>query len=162
MTGTSLFRPGRRARALIPLLALLAVLLEPLSGTGQNPLRGRRLYVAPNTPARKQADQWARSRPQDAARMRRIADQPLAIWLGDWSPDIRREVDGIMAQAGGAVPIFVVYNIPNRDCGLHSAGGARGGDAYRRWVRALADGLRRRPSVVILEPDGLPAIDCLP
>ncbi|MBW3628376.1 MAG: glycoside hydrolase family 6 protein, partial [Gemmatimonadetes bacterium] len=120
------------SRVLLPLLAMALVALEPLTGAGQNPLRGKRLFVESNTPARKQAVEWARSRPQDAARMRRIADQPLAIWLGDWSPDIRTEVARTMARSGGAIPVFVVYNIPYRDCGQHSAGGARGGDAYRR------------------------------
>ena len=43
--------------------------------------------------------------------------------------------------ATGAVPVFVVYNIPHRDCGQHSAGGARGGDAYRRWIQAVAAGM---------------------
>jgi endoglucanase len=152
---------------MIRLFALLLVVvtvlvLEPMAGAGQNPLRGKRLYVDPNTPARKQADQWARSRPADAARMRRIAEQPHAIWLGDWMPDPRREVDAILTRAGATIPVFVVYNIPNRDCGQHSAGGARGGDSYRRWVQSVAAGMKRRPSVVILEPDGLPLIDCLP
>jgi endoglucanase len=65
-------------------------------------------------------------------------------------------------QRAGAVPVFVVYNIPNRDCGLYSAGGARGGDAYRRWIQGFAQGLNRRRAVVILEPDGLASSDCLP
>jgi endoglucanase len=127
-------------------------------------LRGQRLYVDPASPARRQADAWRRSRPADARLMQRIADQPQAIWLGDWIPDIRRETDRLVTQiaATGAVPVFVAYNIPNRDCGLHSAGGARGGDAYRRWIQGMAVGLRRRPAVVILEPDGLAAIGCLP
>ncbi|HYW06949.1 MAG TPA: glycoside hydrolase family 6 protein [Longimicrobium sp.] len=127
-------------------------------------LRGQRLYVDPTSLARRQADAWRRTRPADARLMQRIADQPQAIWLGDWIPDIRRETDRLVTQiaATGAVPVFVAYNIPNRDCGLHSAGGARGGDSYRRWIQGMAVGLRRRPAVVILEPDGLAASGCLP
>jgi endoglucanase len=127
-------------------------------------LRGRRLYLNPDTPARKQADAWHRSRPRDAELMRRIAEQPQAIWLGEWVHDVRSASDAIVSRsaAAQAVPVLVVYNIPYRDCGLHSRGGAGGGDDYRRWILDLARGLRNRPSVVILEPDGIAAIDCLP
>ena len=134
------------------------------SSTQSNPFAGRRLYVDPGSPARRQADAWARSRPRDAALMRLIADQPQAIWLGDWVRDIRGEVDRrVSAITGaGALPVFVVYNIPHRDCGLYSAGGARSGDDYRRWILGFARGLNNRAAVVILEPDALPSLDCLP
>lgn len=151
---------------LLTLLALSGVWVRVLAAEVQSNghLRGSRLYVTPDSPARKQADAWQRSRPDDAALMRRIADQPQAIWLGEWVRDLRREVDGVMSRSGATrgVPVFVAYNIPYRDCGLHSRGGADGGDDYRRWIIELARGLRNRPSVVILEPDGIPLIDCLP
>ncbi|HEV3051944.1 MAG TPA: glycoside hydrolase family 6 protein [Longimicrobium sp.] len=156
-------RSRRGAAAAVLLLAALAVL--PRDGDGQgHPLRGQRLYVNPNSPARRQAEAWRRSRPADAAHMQRMAAQPQAIWLGEWQRDVRGEVDRIVtaAQASGSVAVLVVYAIPHRDCGQHSAGGARGGDAYRRWVQAFAQGLRRRRAVVVLEPDGLATIDCLP
>lgn len=130
----------------------------------RNPFQGRRLYVDPASPARRQEVAWRRSRPAEAALMRRIAEQPLAIWIGDWTRDPRSEVGGLAARinGAGALPVFVAYNIPNRDCGSYSAGGARGGDAYRRWIGSFAAGLRGRASVVILEPDALAAADCLP
>jgi len=153
------------ARLCVPVLLGLALGVVAPDGAGQaNPFAGRRLYVDPASPARRQADAWARSRPRDAALLRVIADQPQAIWIGDWVRDPRREVDARVSQiaSAGALPVFVVYNIPHRDCGLYSAGGARGGDDYRRWIIAFSQGLRRRPAVVILEPDGLPSLDCLP
>jgi endoglucanase len=151
---------------LVPLVGLTALAVRALSDevppAGQ--LRGRRLYVHPDTPARKQADAWQRSRPGDAALMRRMAEQPQAIWLGEWVRDVRGEIDRIVSRslAARAIPVFVAYNIPYRDCGLHSRGGAGGGDDYRRWIVELARGLDNRPAVVILEPDGLPLSDCLP
>jgi endoglucanase len=134
------------------------------SPTQSNPFQGKRLYVDPASPARRQAEAWARSRPADAALLRVIADQPQAIWLGDWVRDIRGEVDRRVSTitGAGALPVFVVYNIPHRDCGLYSAGGARGGDDYRRWILGFARGLNNRAAVVILEPDALPSLDCLP
>ena len=157
-----LWRPRLLAFALATLLLLVPG--PSVDGQSSNPFRGRRLYVDPYSPARVQAQQWSRSRPADAALMRRIGDQPQAIWLGDWMRDVRRETDALMARitAAGALPVFVAYNIPHRDCGLYSAGGSRSGDSYRRWSRDLAAAIRRRPAVVILEPDGLAAIDCLP
>jgi endoglucanase len=159
-------RPRKRPAAPLSLLLAVATLACALPGLGQgpNPFRGKRLYVDPDAPARKQADAWQRSRPADAARMRRIADQPQAIWLGDWVRDIQGEANRIVSRsaAARALPVLVAYSIPHRDCGHHSAGGSRGGDAYRGWARGFAQGLRRRESVVVLEPDGLAAIDCLP
>ena len=160
---------GRRAPGwrVLPLLVLVAgLVLWASSSTGQapNPFRGQRLYVDPASPARRQAAAWQRSRPADAAHMMRIANQPQAIWVGDWIPNIRAEVVRLVTQisAAGALPVLVAYNIPNRDCGLHSAGGARSGDSYRRWSQDFARGLRGRRAVVILEQDALPSMDCLP
>lgn len=157
---------ARSMAATAVLAVLLTVVVRALSADMQarNPFSGKRLYVDPASPARKQVAEWQRSRPQDAALMRKIADQPQAIWLGDWNRDIRRETDAIVTRVtrANALPVFVAYNIPNRDCGSHSAGGARGRDAYRRWIVDLARGLNERPSVVILEPDALPANECLP
>lgn len=129
-----------------------------------NPFAGKRLYVDPNSSARKQQQAWQKSRPNDAALMKMIADQPQAIWLGDWVRDVRRQSDALVSQIarGGALPVFVAYNIPHRDCGSYSAGGAGGGEDYRRWIVELARGINSRTAVVILEPDGLSAADCLP
>lgn len=129
-----------------------------------NPFAGKRLYVDPNSPARKQALEWQRTRPRDAALMQKIADQPQVIWLGDWNRNISREADAFVTRIvrSGAFPVFVAYNIPNRDCGSHSAGGARNADAYRRWTVDLARGLKQRPTAIILEPDALAGNDCLP
>lgn len=122
-----------------------------------------RLYVDPSSPARRQADAWRRSRPADAALMDKIAEQPLAQWVGGWNLDIGREVSASVSRITGAraLPVFVAYNIPGRDCGLYSAGGANGSDAYRRWIREFANGIGNRRAVVILEPDALSGMSCL-
>ncbi|HYJ80230.1 MAG TPA: glycoside hydrolase family 6 protein [Longimicrobiaceae bacterium] len=156
-------RPWLHAGATASLTAFL-VLGAPQGAGQSNPFAGKRLWVNPESPARTQANQWARSRPGDAALMRLIADQPQAIWMGEWMRDIRREVDSRVTRiaAAGALPVFVVYTIPHRDCGLYSAGGARNGNDYRRWILNFARGLRNRPAAVILEPDGLASADCMP
>lgn len=122
-----------------------------------------KMYVNPFSPARKQAEQWKRSRPDDAALMEKIASQPMAQWMGSWNGDIGRDVRDAVSRITGAraLPVFVAYNIPNRDCGSYSAGGARSGDAYRQWIRSFANGLGGKRAVVILEPDALAGMNCL-
>jgi endoglucanase len=124
---------------------------------------GTRLYVDPASAARRQVDAWRRARPADAERLERIASQPMAVWMGGWNGDVRRDVDAVVSAANraGAVPVLVAYNIPNRDCGQHSAGGAGDAAGYRRWIRAFAAGVADRGAIVILEPDALALTGCL-
>jgi endoglucanase len=124
---------------------------------GDNPLAGAQLYVDPGSNAKQQAEAWRVTRPADAALLDRIAAQPQAAWFGEWSGDVTASVDRYVgaASAAGAVPMLVVYNITNRDCGQYSKGGASAPGAYRVWIRYLAQGLKGRRAVVILEPDAL-------
>ena len=124
---------------------------------GPNPLAGARLYVDPGGPARGQVDAWRASRPGDAAAIERIAKQPHADWFGDWNPNVAAAVDQRVSTVAdaGAVPLMVVYNVPNRDCGQYSAGGAHDATGYREWIRQVALGIKNRKVVVVLEPDAL-------
>jgi endoglucanase len=128
-----------------------------------NPFAGARFFIDPNSNARRQADAWRSSRPADAAQMDKIAGQPQADWFGDWSGDVQSAVAGRVAtiRADGALPVLVAYDIPLRDCGSFSGGGAGSPDAYRTWIRSFAAGLGTGRSVVILEPDALAGMDCL-
>jgi endoglucanase len=128
-----------------------------------NPLSGKKLYVDPGSAAQRQAETLRRSRPQDAELLAQIANKPVAKWMGGWVVDIGREVDNAVTTITrvGAVPVFVAYNIPGRDCGLYSAGGAHGSDAYRAWIGSFADGLHGRQAIVVVEPDALAGMDCL-
>lgn len=118
-----------------------------------NPLDSRRLYVDPASNARRAADELRTRRPAEARALDIIAQQPQAFWMNEWAGDVKRAVGTVVRKAGDALPVFVAYNIPNRDCGSHSAGGARDASAYRKWIRGFAAGLSGRQSVVVLEPD---------
>ncbi len=132
----------------------------PVSG---NPFSGAKLFVDPNSDAKKQADAWRSSQPQNASFMDKIANQPTTFWMGNWNSDItgdtRRNVQA--AQSQGAMPVFVAYNIPQRDCGGYSAGGSGSPDAYKQWIRSMAAGIGSAKSAVIIEPDAIALIDCL-
>ena len=128
-----------------------------------NPFAGRMLWVNPRTSASRDARAVATTDPAQARLLRRIAARPQAIWIGDWTQDVRQAVerDVTAITRAGALPVLAAYNIPFRDCGSHSEGGAPTPRAYERWVRDLAAGIGSRRAAVILEPDGLAALDCL-
>jgi endoglucanase len=164
---------GRRAAAIA--LAALAISAAPAAaggdgqearaaGQGANPFAGRRLFVDPRSSARRQVERWSTTRPAAAAAIRRIARRPQADWFGDWNHDVRAAVANRVGTitAAGALPVLVAYNIPHRDCGGYSAGGARSGRVYRHWIRRFAAGIGRERAVIVLEPDALAGLDCLP
>jgi len=156
---------ARTAALVVLALIVSALLVSARQVTSPaNPFAGKKLYVDPDSNARRQADTWRRSRPADAALLERLANQPVAKWLGGWAGNIQREVNQAVSTitSAGALPVFVAYNIPNRDCGSYSAGGAGGSNAYRKWIRDFASGVSGRRAIVILEPDALAGMDCLP
>jgi endoglucanase len=57
--------------------------------------------------------------------------------------------------------VLVAYNIPDRDCGGYSAGGATSAQAYAQWIQSFAAGIGSKRAIVILEPDALADIGCL-
>ena len=90
---------------------------------------------------------------------------PQAVWLSGGSPkEVAQLVQKTLLQAEfqRAMPVFVPYNVPGRDCGGYSAGGAQTTPDYKAWIDAIAAAIRQRDAIVILEPDAianLPA-DC--
>ena len=135
---------------------------SPASPIG-NPLIGRALWVPSWSRARITADEWRSTRPADASLMDRIGAQPQAQWFGNWNADVRGDVDRVVSSAmgAGAMPVLVAYNIPLRDCGSFSAGGASSAEAYRSWINSYAAGLAGRKALVVLEPDALGNMGCL-
>ena len=154
---------GRVADAAASVRAPLRALARISETRGPSPFAGRPLYRDGSGPAREQARRWRDERPDDAARIDRIAAQPTALWLGDWIGDVREAAEARVeaARADGSIPVLVAYNIPDRDCGQHSTGGAGGAARYRAWIDDLAAGLGAGPAAVVLEPDALAALDCL-
>jgi endoglucanase len=117
---------------------------------------GSSLYADPaHSHAAHQARVYAKQhRNKDAALMRKLARVPQAIWFtgGDTPKQTRHRAAKLIRRAGSSVPVLVVYNIPNRDCGHYSKGGAR---HYRRWIDGFAGGIGDGRAIVILEPDAL-------
>ncbi|SEM30667.1 endoglucanase [Stigmatella aurantiaca] len=119
-------------------------------------------YVDPNTGAAS----WVRANGGDSRASRiqaSIVSKPGARWFGNWSGDIGAAVSSYVSAADAAdkLPVLVAYNIPGRDCGSHSAGGAGSPEAYRAWISAFATAIGNRPAIVIIEPDAVAQLDCL-
>lgn len=151
-------------------MTMVGCLLLPGAGIGAgarasgNPFTGARLFVDPSSNASRQVAEWRTSRPEDAQQMKKIASTSQADWFtGGSGRALRQQVAARTRQIvkAGALPVFVLYDIPRRDCGAYSAGGAKTGAAYRRWIDGFATAIGKRKAVVVLEPDALPGLDCL-
>ncbi len=94
-------------------------------------------------------------RTAEADTLLRIASRPSSQWLTDQSARATAEQVSRRAAEADRTPVFVAYNIPHRDCGLYSAGGATDAAAYRAWVTGLAEALGDRRAWVVLEPDAV-------
>lgn len=128
-----------------------------------NPFIGAKLFVDPDSEPAKTAASWRASRPADAALMDKIASQPVAIWLGDWYGNVGAATKQWLGemQSQSALPVFVLYNIPNRDCGSYSAGGASSAAAYRAWIQQIQNASAGSKAVFLVEPDALAGWECL-
>lgn len=157
-------RRSRSARWLIALgvlvvVAGVAAVVVVRTGLldGSNPFAGRELYVDPDSEALRAVDAATDSATRDA--FLTIADQPTGIWLtpeehpaGEVGPYVAQVVAD--AAAGDTLPLFVVYGVPDRDCGQFSAGGTTV-EGYEAWVREIAVALDGTGTPVVLEPDGI-------
>ena len=150
-----------RQMVLIAVAAALGVLLmRPAAAQTSNSV----FYVDPNT----QAARWVALNQSDS-RMPVIRDRIASVPQGRWftqnnTPTVAAQVSSYVgaAAAAGKIPIMIVYNIPNRDCGGLSSGGirttARTAPGSTRWQPACRT-VRR---LIILEPDVLPIMSsCL-
>ncbi|MET4704650.1 glycoside hydrolase family 6 protein [Frigoribacterium sp. UYMn621] len=118
-------------------------------------LAGKGLYVDPDSSAARAS----MADPSVAVTFAPLAHTPTAIWL---TPEkyptvsVETSVARIVrdATAKKDVASFVVYGIPNRDCGSQSSGGLDQA-SYPAWVAAIAKGVEGSKSIVVLEPDSL-------
>ncbi len=97
----------------------------------------------------------------DARLLGAMVTTPQAVWLTKGSPaqvqqSVRHTVR--LAALTRTVPVFVAYNLPFRDCGQYSAGGAADTASYLAWIDGVARGIGSAKAVVLLEPDGLGVI----
>lgn len=159
--------PRRRLLLLVVTAGVALFIMAPIdgaSGAGQSGDRslkpGTRLFApGPGAPALQQIqDLRAAGDDANAELIAAMSDVPRAVWITQGTKrEARDDVKSVMkaARAQDAVPVLVAYNIPGRDCGGFSAGGARTTDEYLSWIDGVAAGIGGNRVVVVLEPDGL-------
>ncbi|MFC1408633.1 glycoside hydrolase family 6 protein [Streptacidiphilus sp. N1-12] len=95
---------------------------------------------------------------KDAGLLAAMETVPSAVWLTGGTPaQVAKQVRTTLAEAAleRTVPVFVVYDIPGRDCSEYSAGGAADQAAYGTWVDAVAKAVGGTRAVLLVEPDAL-------
>lgn len=97
------------------------------------------------------------SQGETQADLEELENLPIAEWIAD----TKKIDDGYVAQTvqaaseQGQLPLFVAYNIPERDVGNHSTGGVDSDGEYEGWITALSEQIGDNGAVVVLEPDAL-------
>ncbi len=125
---------------------------------GTYPLNGSKFYVSPYSESAQNIGLSCGAQYPNAPRLiSKLAEQAQGIWFGDWNSNPGHDVSGVVAAASleQAVPILITYNIPIRDCGGYSGGGASSAAGYQSWISSFASGIGDKKVVVILEPDAL-------
>lgn len=157
--------PSRSNSVATPANEMSAEQPVPLAELTGNPFEGAELFVPPYTNADQARRRLQREAPAEAELIAKIADTPQARWFGEWSGDIETVTQNYVEAAHnkGKVALLVAYNVPNRDCGQYSAGGAAEPQLYEQWVAGMARGISAaRRAIVILEPDALSQLtECL-
>ncbi|MBV9817717.1 MAG: glycoside hydrolase family 6 protein [Solirubrobacterales bacterium] len=133
----------------------------PTSASGID-LTGSQFYVNPNDSAATEARSLqASGDAAAAAQLQTIAAQPEATWLTDDSSPSTAATVTAAAAAAGKVPIFVVYDLPWRDCGQYSSGGAASPAAYETFIDGVVAALGQQRALIVVEPDALSEMSCL-
>lgn len=85
---------------------------------------------------------------------------PVSFWIGTRKNKrprhVYNRVSRLMKRSEGYEPVMVVYNLPDRDLGQWSKGGAGHAQDYMNFIRAIAKGIGDREPILIFEPDALP------
>ncbi len=122
----------------------------------QQPKETDPYWVNPEGKAAKQAAAYRKDGDDEKAQLiGKIAGQPVGEWIGPDNPEAEAKGYTEAAAKADRDALLVLYNIPHRDCGQFSKGGAADGDAYRQWVEKVANGIGDRRATVILEPDAV-------
>jgi endoglucanase len=90
----------------------------------------------------------------------KIFEHPQSFWYGD-NPKkpkkhMEKSIRRLLNRAHPQLPIFVIYNIPNRDVGQYSKGGAENREKYIDFIHRFAKGIGEDSPIIIYEPDALP------
>ena len=81
---------------------------------------------------------------------------PRGHWYCKDNNNLSKSVSRFLRRVGEKVPVLVLYNIPNRDLGSFSKGGAEDDSQYLKFIDNFCQGLGSKEAIIIFEPDALP------
>lgn len=142
--------------------------VAPHAPVDVNPFVGAQLYVNPDYA--KTVQGLSAGHPGEAELLKKMSALPTAIWLS-WIADLQKLPwyldDALRQQKTGGQPVvsvFVVYDLPNRDCNAAASAGElpandEGEARYQRdYIDPIAAAFAAHPDqriAVVLEPDSL-------
>ncbi len=89
----------------------------------------------------------------------KIFQYPVSFWYGERNGKEMEKIDysiqRLLRRTHPQLPILVVYNMPNRDIGQYSKGGAKTRESYLNFLKGFADGIGDNKPILIYEPDSL-------
>lgn len=137
-----------------------AVVVPPAATTTLLDPTNWRLYAPPKPAV---ANSLSRLSSADQRIISEIQSLPSSIWLNGDAYETNDWIRGLFTQADASqtVPTFVLYNVPYRDCGSYSSGGAAQAAEYRGWVDRLVSVFGDRQFILVIEPDALAMLNCL-
>jgi cellulose 1,4-beta-cellobiosidase len=133
-----------------------------------NPFVGAQFTINPEYT--KQVEATTTRHPELAAAINTVANQPTAVWLDsiERTQTINSTLKAAAAQSKDGrtmLTVFVLYDLPNRDCSAKSSAGelsveAGGVERYRKeYIDPIAEQFAQFPDqriVAVVEPDSLP------
>lgn len=144
-------------------VALPAPRITALTGpTTESTKFGAHLDVDPDGKLPYEAKLLAAGGSPYASAVRTIAKYPEADWSDQTSgAKAQARYRANAAASRGALVTLTIYNIPHRDPGSFSAGGAHSAAEYRNYIDQITAGLGSHRAIIILEPDALLQLDKL-
>lgn len=122
-----------------------------------------RIWVDPEAPAAKAAAEQNPDRGDEARLLSYLAEQPVAVWYrgesSSFAPRLQRQLSGAKEQ--DAFALMVLDNIPYGDCKA-TPRQANAAASYKAWIAAFTQAIGEGKAIVVLEPEGVSRLDCLP
>jgi len=137
-------------------------------GSARNPFKDVAFFLNPAYTASVEAT--AKRHPDEAATIRKVAQNPTAVWLDaisaidklpGWLDEAKKQQD---ASGKPTLTMVVVYDLPNRDCSAAASAGElkvaqNGEERYKKEfidpITAVFKAHPNQPIAVVLEPDSL-------
>lgn len=93
----------------------------------------------------------------DKEKLLYLAQQPQAIWLGLWNPDVYSELRPIMYQStqAGSIPVIVLYRLNLRDDTYKSKWTLSFVENYLLWIQTIVNAVGTSKAIIIFEPNAL-------